>query len=104
MLLIPVVYEIGIQVELSDIKIQLEGIHLVCIAVYPVIVIIHSADEGSAQLLVEIEFPLHSKIHVAVSISRIGIQLELVVAEVAGEVEIVSTIDTMADAEVDILE
>src|SRR5690606_5573606 len=104
MLLIAVVYEIGIQVELSDVKIQLEGIYLVCIAVYSVVVFIHSANKCSAQFLVEIEFPLHSEIHIAVSISRIGIQLKLVVAEVAGEVEIVRAVDTMADAEVDILE
>src|SRR5690606_20765346 len=104
MLLIAVVYEIGIQVELADVKIQLKGIYLVCIAVHSVVVFIHSANKGSAKLLVEIEFPLHSEIHVAVSISGIGIQFELVVAEVAGEVEIVRAVDAMADAEVYILE
>src|SRR5882757_8812448 len=92
------------EIELVDIEAQLIGIDRVLGTGDIVLIAVVPRRDQAVKFIVENMFPFQTYVLVTIPIGGVVVEIEMVLAHVAGEIKAIFFIDLVADVEVDVVE
>ena len=92
------------EVKLVDIERQFVGIDGILGAGNAILIPVITGGQQAIKFVIENMFPFQREVAIAITISGVVVEIEVVLAEVAGKIEIILFIDLMADIEIEIIE
>ena len=103
LLVIDPIGEIRLQIGLADLVLQLVTIDGIEVAADVILVIVNAGRQDAEKLIVENMFPFYDRIFVAIFISSVPVEPEIIIAYISGQINIVFSIDGVADVQVGIV-
>src|SRR5258708_13580380 len=93
-----------LEINLVDIETQLVGIDGILAAGNTILIPVITGGQQTVKFVIENMLPFQGEVAIAITISSVVVEIEMVLAQIAGKIQAVLLIDLVTDIEVEIIE